>query len=148
MNARELICPISSERVNEIVTRCNAFLTILLLSISVFLRMPEILILLVADFYLRAFTNVRNSPLTFISKQLVSRLNLGTKPTDKAPKIFAARLGFLMSLAILVLFVTGLTTPALVVAGILIVFAMLELAAGFCAGCYIYTFLILPATRD
>lgn len=148
MNARELICPVSTERVNEIVTRCNAFLTILLLTVSVFFRMPEILILLVADFYLRAFTSVRNSPLTFISKQLVSWLNLGTKPTDKAPKIFAARLGFLMSLAILVLSVTGQTTSALAVAGILSIFAMLELAAGFCAGCYIYTYLILPATKD
>ena len=148
MNAKELICPVSSERVNETVVRCNALLTLLTVTIAVYFRSPLILALLVSDFYVRAFTNIRTSPLTFISKALVNWLKLGLRPIDKAPKIFAARLGFLMSFAILVMLLSGASTAALVTAAVLGIFATLELTVGFCAGCYIYTYIVLPATRD
>lgn len=148
MNAKELICPVSTERVNETVVRCNALLTLLTVSTAVYFRSPVILALLVTDFYVRAFTNIRTSPLTYISKTLVNWLKLSLRPIDKAPKIFAARLGFLMSFAILVMLLAGASAAALVTASILGVFAMLELTIGFCAGCYIYTYIILPATRN
>lgn len=147
MNAKELICPVSTERVNEIVIRCNALLTIMLVTFSIVFASPWILALLVTDFYLRAFTAVKTTPLTFISKNMVSLFRLGLKPIDKAPKIFAARLGFLMSFSILALFLTGAVTAALAIAGILSFFALLELTIGFCAGCYIYTYIIFPLAR-
>lgn len=147
MNAKELICPISAERVNERVARCNALLTILLVVSAIYFKSPLIMLLLVADFFVRAFTSLRTSPLNFISTNMVQIMGLELKPIDKAPKIFAARLGFLMSLVILVLTLAGALTASLIVAGILSLFAFLEFAFGFCAGCVIYTYLVFPLSR-
>jgi hypothetical protein len=80
----------------------------------------------------------------YISYQMVGALNLNKKGTDKAPKIFAARLGFLISFIISLLFVFHLNSAAMVVAGILVFFATLEFALAVCMGCIIYTYLILP----
>jgi hypothetical protein len=60
---------------------------------------------------------------------------------DRAPKRFAAGVGFLFSLAVLVLSFTPYTLAAGVLAGILILFAGLEAFVAFCAGCYVYFFL-------
>lgn len=147
MNTKELICPVSAERINERVARCNALLTIVLVSSAIYFKSPFILLLLVADFYVRAFTSLRTSPLSFISTNMVHIMGLELKPIDKAPKIFAARLGFLMSFTILVLSLSGAFSASLVVAGILSLFAFLEFAFGFCAGCVIYTYLVFPLTR-
>ncbi len=148
MNVKELICPVSTERVNEKVVRCNALLTILLVATAIYFKSPWLLLLLVADFYVRAFTTLKTSPLTYISRNIVLWLKLELKTIDKAPKIFAARLGFLMSLTILVLFLSGLLNAALVIAGILSLFALLELTIGFCAGCYIYSYVLIWLPRD
>lgn len=144
MTAKELICPVSEERVNERVVRCNALITIILVSVSILLNSTFLLFFLVADFFIRAFTSMPTSPVSYISKQVVSWLRLEIKAIDKAPKIFAARLGFLMSAAILVLYISGYFIASVVVAGILILFAFLELSIGFCAGCFIYTYLVFP----
>jgi hypothetical protein len=148
MNVKELICPVSNERVNEKVVRCNALLTILLVTTAIYFESQLLLLLLVADFYVRAFTTLKTSPLTYISRNIVLWLKLELKAIDKAPKIFAARLGFLMSLAILVLFLGGFLSAALVIAGILSFFALLELSIGFCAGCYIYSYLLVWLPKD
>ena len=142
MNVKELICPVSNERVNEKVVRCNALLTILLVATAIYFESQLLLLLLVADFYIRAFTTLKTSPLTYLSMNIVLWLKLGLKAIDKAPKIFAARLGFLMSLTILVLFLGGFLNAAFVISGILSLFALLELTIGFCAGCYIYSFVL------
>jgi len=147
MNTKELICPISAERVNERVARCNALLTVLLVTSAIYFKSPLIMLLLVADFFVRAFTSLKTSPLNFISTNMVQIMGLDLKPIDKAPKIFAARLGFLMSFIILVFTLTGSFTASFIVAGILSLFAFLEFAFGFCAGCVIYTYLVLPLTR-
>jgi hypothetical protein len=75
---------------------------------------------------------------------MVNALNLNRKETDKAPKIFAARLGFIMSLTISLLMLLNLNTAVFVVGGMLIFFASLEFALAICMGCIIYTYLVLP----
>ncbi len=75
-------------------------------------------------------------------------LRLREKPIDKAPKIFAARMGFVMALAICLLYMAGLLTASKVVAGVLVFFAGLEFAIAFCAGCTIYTLFVLPFFKN
>jgi len=148
MNAKELICPVSSERINERVTRFNALFTIILVVAGVYLHSALVLLLLAADFYIRAFTSLKTSPLSYLSQNMVTVFKLERKPIDKAPKIFAARLGFLMSLFIVIFSLTGLQSAALVIAGILTLFASLELLFGFCAGCYVYSYIVLVMNPD
>lgn len=144
---KQLVCPISAEKINERVTRINAFITILLIIAGVVVGSVFFFLFLLADFYIRAFTNLKFSPVSYLSSRLANALNLSKKPIAKAQKIFAARLGFVMTLAISVLVYFNLTTAAIVVGGILIFFATLEFALAICVGCIIYTYLVLPFFR-
>ncbi len=141
---KNLVCPVSEEKVNEQVTRINAFLTILLVAAGFMFHSALFFIFLMADFYIRAFTKLKFSPVSYISAKLANALNLNKKPISKAQKVFAARLGFVMTLAIVILYLLNLITAAAVVAGILVFFATLEFALAICVGCIIYTYLVLP----
>jgi hypothetical protein len=143
-NLKQLICPISNEHVNERVTRINALFATLLVLAGFLLNSPLFIVFLMADFFIRAFTKLKYSPLSYVSHQMVNAFQLDKKVIDKAPKVFAARLGFLMTLTITILLVSGLNTGALAVAGILVFFASLEFTLGLCMGCIMYTYLILP----
>ncbi|MDP3174088.1 MAG: DUF4395 family protein, partial [Phenylobacterium sp.] len=90
------------------------------------------------------FTEIKFSPISFASHYLSNALNLPLKLIDKAPKVFAARLGFLMTAVITILFVFKLSLASLIVAGILIFFATLEFLFAICVGCMIYNYLVLP----
>jgi hypothetical protein len=141
---KQIVCPISNEKINEQITRSNALIGILLLITGLMLNSASFLVFLMADFFIRAFTKSKYSPVSYASHWLTSALNLGEKRINKAPKNFAARLGFLMMLVITTLFVTGFSTAAFVVSGILVFFATLEFALAICVGCIIYTYAILP----
>jgi hypothetical protein len=144
---KQLVCPISNEVVNERLSRLNAFFTILLVTAGFVFNSVFFPLFLLVDFFIRAFTTSKMSPVSFASSGIIRLLQLSKKPIDKAPKIFAARLGFLMTLVIATLFLTGFYTASMVVAGILVFFATLEFAFGICVGCLIYTYFILPLYR-
>lgn len=141
---KQLVCPISDERVNEQVTRLNALFCILLVVSGFVFHSVLFFIFLLADFYIRAFTKAKYSPISYVSSHMANALKLNKKSIDKAPKIFAARIGFLMTLAIVVLSLLQFNTAALVFAGILVFFAALEFALAVCMGCIMYSYLILP----
>ncbi len=144
---KQLICPISNEKINEQITRLNAIIGILLVVAAFAFESVFFLIFLAADFYIRAFTKLRFSPVSYTSHWLTNTLRLGSKAIDKAPKIFAARLGFVITLAITILLLAGLKFASLILAGILIFFASLEFAFAICVGCIIYTYLVLPFNK-
>ncbi len=144
---KQLVCPISNEKVNEHLTRLNAFFTVLLVAAGFVFNSVLFPLILMADFFIRAFANSKYSPISFASSGLLRFLHFQKKPIDKAPKIFAARMGFIMTLVIALLFMLGFYTASVVVAAILIFFATLEFAFGICVGCYIYTYFVLPSFR-
>lgn len=143
-NLKQIVCPISEERVDEQVTRINALVGIILISVGLVFNSAICLVFLTMDFYIRAFSKARYSPINYISHQMANALNLNKKEIDKAPKIFAARIGFLMSLTITVLMILQLNTASFVIGGILAFFASLEFALAICMGCIMYTYLVLP----
>lgn len=144
---KQLVCPISDERINERVTRINALFGIVLLIAGFVFNSVFFFVFLLADFYTRAFTKAKFSPISYLSYNMANALNLNKKNIDKAPKIFAARIGFLMTMAITTLFLFQLNNAALIVGGVLIFFATLEFALAICMGCIMYTYLILPFYR-
>ena len=144
---KQLICPISNEKVNEQITRLNAIIGILFVIAGFAFQSVFFLVFLTADFYIRAFTKLRFSPISYTSHWLTNTLRLGNKAIDKAPKIFAARLGFIMMLSVVVLLLSGIKIAALILAGILVFFASLEFAFAVCVGCIIYTYLVLPFNK-
>lgn len=141
---KNILCPISDERINEQVTRLNALFAIATVVLAFVSKSPLFLIFLMADFYMRAFTKIKYSPISYASSQLINALQLSKKPIDKAPKIFAARLGFVMTSIISLLFILEFQLAALIVSSILVFFATLEFAFAICVGCTIYSYLVLP----
>jgi hypothetical protein len=124
---------------NESKVRLVAGFVLLLSIIFILTGKIWIPMFLMVDFGLRAFGLGRYSPISFISGLLVRALNLPVKPVYLPPKQFAARIGFVFSLTILLLSLASVDT--FFVVSILAVFAALESFAGFCAGCYVYHFL-------
>ena len=141
---KNLICPISDLRVNEYVTRISALLAIVVIVLAFVLNSVFLFAFLMADFFIRAFTEIKFSPISFVSHNVSNALSLSVKMIDKAPKIFAARLGFLMTTVIAGLFILNMPTASMIVAGLLIFFAALEFVFAICVGCMIYTYLVLP----
>lgn len=133
-------CPVDLLKVDESQVRITAFLVVILISLFLVTRLWLIPGFLVIDFALRAFQYGKISPLALISRALVTLLKIPAKPTDRGPKIFAARIGLAFSVAILASSVYGFTGLALSLAGVLLVFAFLESVLGFCAACFIYPY--------
>jgi hypothetical protein len=148
LKMKSVFCPISEERINEQVPRVTALLVMLVVIAAFALDSVVVMGLLTADFFIRAFTQMKFSPISFVASKVVKALKLPVNKIDKAPKIFAARMGFTMALVVALLFVLQLHTAAAVVAGVLVFFAGLEFAFAFCAGCTIYTYFVLPFYTD
>ena len=91
-NLKQLVCPVSDEKVDERVTRLNALLVILIVIAGFLFNSVIFPVLLTADFFIRGFTRLKFSPLSYLSNQMSNVLQLDKKITDKAPKIFAARI--------------------------------------------------------
>ena len=141
---KNIICPISDQRVNERVTRFNALFAIITIVLAFLLNSVLLFVFLMADFFIRGFTSMKFSPISYASYSLNNSLNFPVHMIDKAPKIFAARLGFLMSTVIGGLFIFNLKLASMFVAGLLTFLAGLEFFFAICIGCMIYTYLVLP----
>lgn len=138
---KNIVCPISSERMPEHIARLNALFTVLFLVVYVITENLLFPLLLTADFFSRSYLNGKYSFISFASKWVSAQLSITSKQVDKAPKIFAARLGLLFALLLTVLVAFQLFTAALVVALLFAACALLEVVFSFCVGCLIYTFI-------
>lgn len=144
MSNKAIVCPVSGEKINESVAQIAAFITIVVTATAVVFKLPEILLALAADFALRAFTSGAYSPVKYVSKQLFKLSWLDERTGDAAPKKFAAGIGFVFSLAIAALLFAHYYIAANLLACALLFCAALEAFAGYCVGCVIYTYAVLP----
>jgi hypothetical protein len=134
-----LSCPVSDIKINENRVRITAFFVFL--SGFVYLLAPTWAIpaFLLIDFFLRGFGLGRYSPFNALSGYVIKALLIANKPIDQAPKQFAAQLGFVFAGLLLIAAVFSLPDAGIVIDAILVIFAFLESALGFCAGCQVYT---------
>ena len=139
-----ILCPISDEKVNEKIVRFTALLTFILALIFIYHPSVVIVAFLAFDFYTRGFGISQISILALTGVGLKDYIPFRSKTIDKAPKIFAARIGFLLSMLAIILLLFNATITAQITITVLAFFALLEWSAGFCMGCYIYSWIILP----
>lgn len=133
-------CPISSNRINEKVARLNGFFIVSLAILFIFTRLSLIPAFLAIDFLMRSTSLSKFSPIGFLSRNILKLLSVKKHLINAGPKIFAARIGFAISSAILIASLAGLNVLALVLAGILGLFSFMEAALGFCVACEIYPY--------
>ncbi|MDN3658996.1 DUF4395 domain-containing protein [Ferruginibacter paludis] len=138
--ANNIECPVDFVTINENKARVTAALVFILTLVYLFTSLWIITAFLMVDFFVRGFNFASYSVLGLISDKLITVFSIKQKPTDRAPKRFAAKIGFLFSVAILLFIALDLKNIALILAIVLATFALLESAFGFCAGCHVYSF--------
>lgn len=140
---KSLICPVSPLRINRTVVRLTGFCMAAMIGLYVWTGNIYFIVAIVVDYGVRAWTPLPYSPVSWLSHQVATALTLPAHPQDKAPKIFAARVGFLFALATLLLY--WVNPMASTVIGLtLMIFALLEALADLCVGCLVYTYVVWP----
>ena len=132
-------CPVDFIPINENKARLTAFFVFILTIIYLLNGFWLIMAFLLLDFSLRAFNFGKYSLLSFISDAIIKQLKIKNKQVDRAPKRFAAGVGLVFSLAILIAAYFHQSLIVYSLSGVLIFFAFLESFLGFCAGCYVYS---------
>jgi hypothetical protein len=140
---KALICHLSTMRVDRNVVRITGLMMAAMIALYAVTGQIIFIIVIAVDYCIRAFTPMQHSPFSWMACQIARLLNLDQKPIDKAPKIFAARVGFLFALAIVILYFV-FPVASLVVGLSLMSFALLESVFDFCVGCVVYTYIVLP----
>jgi len=133
-------CPIVYKNVDKNIVRINAIVIFSFLMGFITTFNPLFLVLIVSDFIIRVFFGLKYSPICFTIK---NGLNIsGVKPhlINAGPKIFAARLGLVLSIIIIVSFLTGYSTFSLIVSIILSIAVGLEAFFNYCLACEIYPY--------
>ncbi len=132
------LCPISEKKVNERVARVNATFTVLLITGFLITQNIFFVAFLAIDFFLRTADRAKYSLVAISSKNIIKYLQVKELMINAGPKIFAARIGLVLSSLIILSYLVNVKILALVIAGILGLFSFLEAAFGLCVACEIY----------
>ena len=130
--------------VNEVAARMVAGMVLLLSSVIILFQVPWLLFFVAYGFLARVLTGPTLSPMGLLATRvLVPLLGDPVRPVAGPPKRFAQTVGLGFSIASLVLYyVFGLPVAAYGALGVLVIFASLEAFAGFCAGCFVFGYLM------
>lgn len=136
------VCPISNEKVNASIVRITAgsVFTVTLLSL---IYSKWLILIILVDFCIRGFIDKKYSLFVKFAHFLGKIFKVGCIWIDEAPKIFAAKLGFVLCLLILISALLNFNLLTLSLYYVLLLCSFLESAFGFCVGCKIYTIWLL-----
>jgi len=137
-----MVCPISFERIDTHTLRLSGFF--LFIFTLLFVSEDNIIWLLpvVLELAIRAVFSAKYAPLFILSKMIIKILKISPKLEDAAPKRFAVRFGFLMTVLILLFYLFGIDKIAIFISIILLLCIGLEVIFNFCIGCVMYGFFI------
>ena len=102
-------CPVDFISVNENKIRLVAFFVFVLAIVFLITNLWLIMAFLIVDFFLRAYNFGKYSLLGILSDAVVKQLKIKNKPTDRAPKRFAAGVGLIFTIGILVATLSNLS---------------------------------------
>jgi len=133
-------CPIVFKRVDKNIIRINALIIFSFISCYILTLNPVLLVLILADFIIRVFFGLKYSPICFFIKRGL-RVS-GVKPhlINAGPKIFAARIGLIFSISVLISYLFGYTTLSIVLASVFLIAVGLEAFFNYCLACEIYPY--------
>ncbi len=135
------VCPISFQQVNAKAAQVNAVFTVICAGIFLLTAAKWVMLLLAADFFIRGFWNPSFS-LFNVAGGIVLRLGKVTPVlTNAGPKLFAAKIGFVIAALIVLGWLSGFAVVAAVFAAALALFAALEAGFDFCVACKVYPLL-------
>lgn len=129
--------------VNEVAARVVAGLVVSLSLAIMLTGQAWLMFVLAYGFLARVATGPTLSPMGLLATRVIAPRIGEPKLVPGPPKRFAQTVGLGFSVAALVLhFVAGSPVAANVVLAVLILFAALEAFLGFCAGCFVFDYLM------
>ena len=134
-------CPISENKINERVARLNAIFTVILLILFTLTQNIFFVVFLSFDFMLRSSDYSKYSLIALLSRNIISHLPIKPNYINAGPKIFAARIGIVLSGLTIITFLLSFNVLSLILASVLGIFSFMEGALGFCVACEIYPYL-------
>lgn len=137
------ICPISDRKVNEKVTRMNAFFTFSFAILFLITGNYWFLSLLTFDYALRLLVEGKLNPFILINTFILNKMNSKKILINAGPKIFAARIGLSLTVLSVIFYFSGLNVASMVTMGILATFSFLEFAFNLCVACKLYPYALL-----
>jgi len=129
--------------VNEVAARLVAGMVVIL-SLAIIITGSSWLIFVLAyGFLARVLTGPTLSPMGLLATKVIAPRIGKQKLVPGPPKRFAQSVGLGFSVTALVLhFIVGWPVVAIIVVGVLTVFASLEAFLGFCTGCFVFNYLM------
>ena len=129
--------------VNEVAARLVATMVVVVSLAIILTGQVWLMVVLAYGFLARVATGPTLSPMGLLAIRILApRIGL-YKPVPGPPKRFAQTVGLVFSVTALALyFGAGSMLAAKGVIGVLIVFASLEAFVGFCAGCFVFNYLM------
>ena len=129
--------------VNEVAARLVAGMTLGLAAVTIATGSPWLLAILLYEFVARVLTGPTLSPMGTLATKVLAPRIAKPRPVPGPPKRFAQGVGLATSAtAVLLFLVTGSMLLPAAVLGVLSVFAALEAFVGFCAGCFVFGYLM------
>ena len=129
--------------VNEVAARLVAAMVVILALAVIVSGQSWLMVLLAYGFLARVATGPTLSPMGLVATRLLAPRIADERPVPGPPKRFAQTIGLAFSVTALVLyFGLGASVAALSVVGVLATFAALEAFVGFCAGCFVFNYLM------
>lgn len=143
-----IICPISSEKVDSSVSRLTVFINAVLMILFLITLSPIPLFIVTLDYGIRAFGYNQYSPICIGSSLIVRIFGSKAKMVDKAPKMFASRLGFICAFLGSAFITLNMPGAAIAIIGLFTVLAVLDSVFDYCVGCMIYHHFVFPYFKE
>ncbi len=121
-----IVCPVSAERIDSNVSRLTVFINAVLMIVYMMTLQPIPLFIVVMDYGLRAMGYNQYSPLCLLSSLIAKMLGWKAKMVEKAPKIFASRLGFICAVLGIVFYFLQMPVASISIIGFFSVLAILD----------------------
>ena len=132
-------CPIVNERVDEKIVRLNGLLVFIGIFSFVFFSFKWLILIVTADFFIRVFFGLKNSPICFFIKSGLDKTHSKPHLINAGPKKFAAKIGLVLTTTLSILYFLDYETAGQVLGIISLIAVGAEVFFNYCVACKVYT---------
>ncbi|MCK6381267.1 MAG: DUF4395 domain-containing protein [Leptospiraceae bacterium] len=131
------------ELINESAAKIIALSVVIFSVLSILTQSSIPAFFLLYGFFARVLYGPKFDLMSILAlKFIIPTLNLPSKMAFGPPKRFAQLIGLIFTIVGILFFYIGEEFLFILTFGILSIFAFLELALGFCAGCFMFSYLV------
>lgn len=139
-----IICPVSHERIDSNISRTTVLFNTVFMLIYLVTLQPVFLYAVTIDYAIRAFGYNSISPFCILASLTIKATGITPKLIDKAPKVFASRLGLICAVLGVLFFLLDMHLASRIVISFFTTLTFLDSVVNICVGCLIYNYLVFP----